>query len=40
LLGQYAANFSAGSDGHFGAMIIDPTASGSVAPTPLVTPHS
>jgi len=40
LLGQYAANFSAGSDGHFGAMITDPTASGSVAPTPLVAPHS
>jgi hypothetical protein len=40
LLGQYAANFSAGSDGHCGTMITDPTASGSVAPTPLVAPHS
>jgi hypothetical protein len=40
LLGQYAANFSAGSDGHGGAMITDATASGSAAPTPLVVPHS
>jgi hypothetical protein len=38
LLGQYAANFSAGADG--GPLITDPTASGSVAPTPLVAPHS
>jgi hypothetical protein len=37
LLGQYAANFGAGSEG---AMITDPTASGSVSPTPLVAPHS
>ncbi|MEA3073456.1 MAG: hypothetical protein QOD29_4902, partial [Alphaproteobacteria bacterium] len=35
LLGQYAANFSAGADGHGGSMITDPT-SGSVAPTPLI----
>jgi hypothetical protein len=36
LLGQYAANFSAGADGHGGSMITDPAASGSVAPTPLI----
>jgi hypothetical protein len=35
LLGQYAANFGASSDGHGGSMITDPT-SGSVAPTPLI----
>jgi hypothetical protein len=40
LLGQYAANFSAGSDGHGDAMITDPASSGSVAPTPLLVPHS
>ncbi len=40
LLGQYAANFSAGADGHGASMITDPTASGSLAPTPLATPHS
>jgi autotransporter passenger strand-loop-strand repeat protein len=40
LLGQYAADFSAGADGQAGALITDPTASGSVAPTPLVAPHS
>jgi hypothetical protein len=37
LLGQYAAAFSAGADGQAGALITDPT---SVAPTPLVAPHS
>ena len=36
LLGQYAANFGVGSDGHGGSMITDPAASGSVAPTPLI----
>ena len=36
LLGQYAANFSAGADGHGGTVFTDPAASGSVAPTPLV----
>jgi hypothetical protein len=36
LLGQYAANFSVGSDSHGGTIITDPAASGSVAPTPLI----
>jgi hypothetical protein len=40
LLGQYAANFNAGADGHDGPMITDPAASGSVAPTPSVVAHS
>ena len=40
LLGQFAANFSAGADGHGGSMITDPSASGSLTPTPLVMPHS
>ena len=40
LLGQYAANFSAGADSHDGIMFTDSTASGSVAPTPLAVPHS
>ena len=38
LLGQYAAAFSAGADD--GPLITDPTASGSVAPTQLVAPHT
>jgi hypothetical protein len=37
LLGQYAANFSAGADGHGGSMITDPSTSG--AATTLVVPH-
>ena len=40
LLGQYAANFSAGADGHSGIMIADTMASSSVPPTLLVAPHS
>jgi autotransporter passenger strand-loop-strand repeat protein len=40
LLDQYAANFSAGADGHGGPLITDPAASSSVAPPPLVVPHS
>jgi hypothetical protein len=40
LLGQYAANFSAGPDGHGDAMITEPAASASVPPTALVVPHS
>jgi hypothetical protein len=40
LLGQYAANLGARADGHGGGVITDPAASGSVAPTPLVVPHS
>jgi hypothetical protein len=40
LLGQYAAAFSVGADGWDSALITDPTASGSVPPTPLVAPHS
>jgi hypothetical protein len=40
LLGQYAANFSAGADGYRGIMITDAMASSSVPPTLLVAPHS
>jgi hypothetical protein len=36
---QTGDNGSAG-DGHGGSVITDPAASGSVAPTPLVVPHS
>jgi hypothetical protein len=40
LLGQYAAaNFNAGADGHGGTLITDPSASSSVAQTPLVAHH-
>jgi hypothetical protein len=39
MLGQYAAAFSAGANGQAGTL-IDPAASGSVAPAPLVAPHS
>jgi len=40
LLDQYAANFSAGADGHDGPLITDLAASSSVAPPPLVVTHS
>jgi hypothetical protein len=40
LLDQYAANFSAGADSHDGPLITDPGAFSSVAPPPLVVPHS
>ena len=42
LLGQYAANFSAGSNGHDGSMITDPSSAASVIgpPTSMTVAHS
>jgi hypothetical protein len=39
LLGQYGANFTQGTDGHGGTLIINLPASGSVVQTPLVQHH-
>jgi autotransporter passenger strand-loop-strand repeat protein len=42
LLGQYAANFSAGADGHGGGMVTDPPSAASVmgTPTSMTVAHS
>jgi autotransporter passenger strand-loop-strand repeat protein len=41
LLGQYAANFSAGPDGHDGTLITDPSSAASViGPTSMTVAHS
>jgi hypothetical protein len=42
LLGQYAANFSAGADGHGGGMFTEPSSAGSVIgpPTSMTVAHS
>jgi hypothetical protein len=42
LLGQYAANFSAGADGHGGGMITEPASATSVIgpPTSMTVAHS
>jgi hypothetical protein len=42
LLGQHAANFSAGADGHGGGMITDPPSAASVIapPTSMTVAHS
>jgi len=41
LLGQYAANFSAGPGGHDGTLITDPSSAASViGPTSMTVAHS
>jgi hypothetical protein len=40
LLGQYAAQFSAGADRHDGGLFTHPPVSGPVALVPVVVPHS
>jgi hypothetical protein len=41
LLGQYAANLSAGADGHDGTLITDPSSAASViGPTSMTVAHS